>query len=181
DELAAKSNYFIGNDPKKWHTNVSNYAKVKYEAVYPGVDVVYYGNQRRLEYDFVVAPGVDPGSIKLSFGGAKRIEIDAEGNLVLSTQGGQIKQHRPIIYQEAEGERREIAGGYALKGASEVEFEVGAYDAGRPLIIDPVLSYSSYLGGIGQDSALSITVDSTGNAYLLGNTTSADFPATTGD
>jgi hypothetical protein len=179
-EMAAKNNYFIGNDPSKWRTNISNYEKVKYEAVYPGVDMVYYGNQRQLEYDFVVASGADPSPIKLSFEGAESIEIDGEGNLVLSTRGGQIRQHRPIIYQEAENGREEIAGGYVLKGKSEagfeVGFEVGAYDAGRPLVIDPVLSYSSYLGGIGLETSTDVVVDSAGNAYLTGNTQSSDFP-----
>jgi hypothetical protein len=180
DELAAKSNYFIGNDPKKWHTNISNYRKVKYEAVYPGVDMVYYGNQRQLEYDFVVAPGADHSQIKLSFEGAEKIEIDAEGNLVLSTQGGQLKQHRPIIYQEEENGRLEIAGNYVLKGKNEagfeVGFEVGAYDTSRPLVIDPTLSYSTYLGGTGLDSSTDMIVDSAGNAYLTGQTSSTTFP-----
>jgi hypothetical protein len=176
EELAAKSNYFIGKDSKKWRVNVSNYGKVKYEAVYPGVDAIYYGNQRRLEYDFVVAPGADASRIRLAFEGAEKIEIDKEGNLILSTKGGQLLQHRPIIYQEENGKRQEIAGGYVLKGKSEVGFEVGAYDASRQLVIDPTLSYSTYLGGAGLDSSTDMTVDSAGNAYLTGQTSSMDFP-----
>src|SRR5215213_3065888 len=141
-ELPGKSNYFIGDDPHRWRTNVTGYAQVQYSGVYPGVDMIYYGKQRQLEYDFVVAPGASPQIISLGFDGAEKIEIDEQGDLVLHVAGRQVRQHKPFIYQDdAGGVRREIFGGYVLKGEQIVGFRVGEYDARRPLIIDPVLSY----------------------------------------
>src|SRR5882762_7564910 len=180
DELTGKANYFIGKDPKKWRTNVPTYAKVQYENIYPGIDLVYYGNQRQLEYDFVVAPGADPKKIVLGFKGADRLEIDAQGELVLHAAGGDIRQHKPIIYQEIDGVRYDIAGGYVRKGASRVGFEVAAYDTNRPLVIDPMLSYSTYVGGSGNDVGRGIAVDAEGSAYIVGVTDSIDFPTTPG-
>jgi hypothetical protein len=176
DELPGKSNYFIGNDPAKWRAGVANYARVQYRSVYPGIDMVYYGNQRQLEYDFVVAPGADPRRVALGFDGVDALKVDAGGDLVLSTAGGEIRQHKPVVYQEVDGARREVAGNYVLKGASEVGFDVGEYDTSRPLVIDPVLVYSTYLGGSDSDSAYSIDLDSRGYAYVTGMTTSDNFP-----
>jgi len=176
-ELPGKSNYFIGDDPHRWRTNVTGYAQVQYSGVYPGVDMIYYGKQRQLEYDFVVAPGASPQIISLGFDGAEKIEIDEQGDLVLHVAGRQVRQHKPFIYQDdAGGVRREIFGGYVLKGEQIVGFRVGEYDARRPLIIDPVLSYSTYLGGISSDIGDSIAIDAGGNAYLTGTTTSSNFP-----
>src|SRR5258706_347616 len=181
DELPGKANYFIGKDRSNWRTNVPTYAKVQYRNVYPGVDLVYYGNQRQLEYDFVVAPGADTKKIALRFRGADKLEIDVEGNLVLRTAGGDIHQHKPVIYQEIDGFRREVAGGYVRKGADRVGFQLAAYDTTRPLIIDPVvLSYSTYLGGGAGDFSNGIAVDAAGNAYVTGFTASSDFPTTAG-
>jgi hypothetical protein len=181
DEQPGKANYFIGKDPAKWRSNVPTYAKVHYRNVYPGIDLVYYGNQRQVEYDFVVAPGADPKKIALRFQGADKLEIDAEGDLVLHTAGGDIRQHKPAIYQEFDGIRREIAGSYFRKGANRVGFQVAAYDRARPLIIDPViLSYSTYLGGNSLDQVQGIAVDRDGNAYVTGHTWSSDFPTTAG-
>ena len=180
EELPGKANYFIGNDPGKWRTNVPTYAKVRYREVYPGIDLVYYGNQRQLEYDFVVAPGADPKKIVLGFKGADKIEIDANGDLVLHAAGGTIRQHKPIIYQEIDGVRHEISGSYVRRGANRVGFKVAAYDASHPLVIDPVLSYSTYLGGSGGDGASKIAVDMDGNAYVTGGTNSGNFPTTSG-
>src|SRR6266513_2842997 len=181
DELPGKANYFIGKDRSKWRTNVPTYAKVQYQNVYPGIDLVYYGDQRQLEYDFVIAPGVNPKKIVLGFRGADKLEIDSQGELVLHTSGGDIRQHKPIIYQEIDGVRREIDGGYVRKGANRVGFQLAAYDTTRPLIIDPVvLSYSTYLGGSDEDWAGGIAVDADGNAYVTGYTRSTDFPTTTG-
>ncbi len=180
DELAGKANYFIGKDPAKWRTYVPTYAKVQYREVYPGIDLVYYGNQRQLEYDFVIAPGTDPDQIILGIEGADKLEIDADGNLVLLVAGGEIRQRKPVIYQEIDGVRHEISGGYTIKDPNRVGFQVADYDSSLPLIIDPVLAYSTYLGGSGDDRGVSIAVDSAGSAYVTGTTGSVTFPATVG-
>ncbi len=117
DELPGKSNYFIGNDPAKWRTNVPNYAKVKYADVYPGIDLVYYGNQRQLEYDFVVAPGADPRAIRLALDGDEKRRIDGQGDLVLEAEGSELRLHRPVIYQEINGARQRIAGNFVIRAA----------------------------------------------------------------
>ncbi len=178
EELAGKSNYFIGTNPLKWHTNVSLYARVKYAGIYPGIDLVYYGNQRQLEYDFVVAPGADPRLIQFEVGGAKHIHRDDSGDLVLATPHGEVRWRKPLVYQETNGERQQVDGRYVIKARQQVGFEVAAYDRQRQLIIDPVvfLSYSTYLGGTGDDEGKAIAVDSAGNAYVTGFTSSTDFP-----
>jgi uncharacterized repeat protein (TIGR01451 family) len=175
EELPGKSNYFIGNDPRNWHSNVANYRKVKYEGVYPGVGLVYYGTQGQLEYDFVVAPGGDPHRIALQFDGA-RPALDTNGDLLLSMAGGEVRFRQPVTYQSAGGRRHLVDGHYVLAGSQLVSFEVGDYDRNLPLVIDPVLVYSTYLGGSVNDLAHAIAVDSAGNAYVTGETTSADFP-----
>ena len=181
EEQPGKTNYFIGKDPAKWRTDVPTYAKVHYRGVYPGIDLVYYGNQRQLEYDFVVAPGADPKKIVLGFKGTDELEIDAQGDLVLHTPGGNIRQHKPVIYQEIDGVRRKIDGRYVIKSGKRVGFRLAAYDTTRPLVIDPVvIAYSSYLGGGWSDGASGIAMDADGNAYVTGGTTSPDFPTTAG-
>ena len=179
EELPGKSNYFLGNDPKKWRTNVPHYAKIQYKDVYPGVDLVYYGNQRQLEYDLIVTPGANPEAIQLAFEGEDDLEIDAQGDLVLDSDGGQVRLHKPFVYQQVDGVRQEISGAYVLNGGRQVSFEVAAYDVGKPLIIDPVLSYSTYLGGSASgtnETGFGIAVDVSGNAYVTGQTASTDFP-----
>jgi uncharacterized protein (TIGR03437 family) len=176
DELPGKSNYFIGSDPQQWRAGVTHYAKVKYRNVYPGVDLVYYGHERQLEYDFVLSPGADPKQIKLAFDGAERMRIDGDGDLTLGTAAGEALQHRPVVYQEANGGRRTVDGRYVLLGQNEVGFEIGEYDASRPLVIDPVLSYATYLGGSANDDVRAIRVDAAGNIYVAGITLSTDFP-----
>ncbi|HEX8190360.1 MAG TPA: FG-GAP-like repeat-containing protein, partial [Pyrinomonadaceae bacterium] len=179
DKTPATVNYFVGNDPRRWRTGIPTYARVQYRNVYPGVDVVYYGNQRQLEYDFVVAPGADPRRIRLVVEGASAAKLDAGGDLVLSTPAGGVTQRKPVAFQEAGGVRREVAAGYKVRG-SEVSFELGEYDRGLPLVIDPVLFYASYLGGGDQDTGLGVAVDAAGSAYVCGSTISDDFPATPG-
>jgi len=176
DQLPGRTNYFIGNDPKNWHTDVPSYGRVKYAGVYPGVDLVFYGNQRRLEYDFVVAPGADPKSIAMNVDGARKMRINSHGDLVLSVAGGEVELQKPVVYQNVKGERRKIAGGYAIDGNRRVTFSVGSYDSGEPLILDPVLNYSTYLGGSAGEFGFAIAVDGTGNAFIAGQTFSTDFP-----
>lgn len=176
DELPGKSNYLIGNDREKWHTNIPNYAKVKYEDVYPGVDMVYYGDRRQLEYDFVVAPHADSGAIRLAFKGAQQTLIDARGDLVLKTADGELRQRKPIVYQETNGAKQYVAGRYLLTANGEVGFAIGKYDTSRPLIIDPVFVYSTYLGGSQEDVSYGIAVDAEGDCYVTGETFSSNFP-----
>jgi hypothetical protein len=175
DKLAGTSNYFIGNDPEKWRTNVPTYRKVKYEGIYPGVDLVYYGNQRQLEYDFIVAPGADPRRIAFDVSGANRIHRDGHGDLVFKTGEDETRWHKPVAYQEKDGSRQLVAAHYAITDTNRVGFEVAKYDASRPLYIDPLI-YSTYLGGSGYDYGSSIAVDTTGIAYVTGGTYSTDFP-----
>jgi hypothetical protein len=179
DQLTGVSNYLIGNDPSQWHTNIPNYARVEYQNVYAGINLVYYGNnQQHLEYDFVLAPGANPSAIQLSFQGTQGVKIDSQGNLVLHTSGGDVVEQAPVLYQDSNGVRQSVSGHYVLEGNGEVGFAVGPYDPGRPLVIDPTYSlvYSTYLGGKGTDAGYGIAVDSAGNAYVTGLTASTNFP-----
>ncbi len=222
-ELPGKSNYFIGNDPKKWRTNVPNYAEVKYEGVYPGIDLVYYGSESgQLEYDFVVAPGADPSVIAFDIVGAGLVpapgrprgaplRIDSAGDLVIPTDAGAMRFHKPVVYQPvapsfraapvaAVSDRRtamgtsplqphpkskienpkSVDGRFVLLADNHIGFTVDAYDRTRPLIIDPVLSYATYLGGTSDDLGIGLTVDGSGNAYVVGFSTSTNFPVSPG-
>jgi hypothetical protein len=178
-QLPGKSNYFIGNDPKKWHTQVPTYAQVRYQDAYPGIDLVYYGHHGQLEYDFVVAPGASPQAITLAIAGTGHdapLRIDREGDLVAAIDDGEVCFHKPVVYQPAGAERKYVDGRYVLKGEHEVGFEIAASDPMKPLVIDPTLSYSTYLGGSDYDNGLGIAVDSAGNAYVTGYTSSINFP-----
>jgi hypothetical protein len=176
DVLPGRSNYFIGSDPSQWRRGVASYRKVRYGDVYPGIDLIYYGNQQEIEYDFVVAAGADPNAIKLTFNGMEQMSVDGQGDLVLQTTDGEVRQRKPVVYQEVDGYRQEVASRYVLTSEREVGFELAAYDRGRALVIDPVLAYSTYLGGSDSDKAYSIAVDAEGNAYVSGNAHSLDFP-----
>jgi len=176
DQLPGKTNYFIGNDATKWRIDVPSYARVFYTNIYDGVDLVYYGNQRQLENDFVVAPGVDPDVIALAFEGAQGIVIGKTGELLLQTADGQLQMQKPVAYQVINGARHEVASSYVMRNRQTVGFEIPAYDHTAPLVIDPVLVYSTFLGGTGQDSGLAIAVDPSGNAYVTGEAGSANFP-----
>jgi len=180
--------YFIGNDPKNWRSGIPTFGKVNYSQVYSGVDLVFYGNQRQLEYDFVVAPGADPSRIAWRIDGA-RAGIDAEGNLALSAPDGPATFKKPLLYQMDGDKKARVEGAFAVAG-NEIRFRLGAYDHSRALIIDPVLSYASYLAGTGQDyigtatgpgnlqvgTSQGLAVDSAGSAYVTGTTFSIDFP-----
>lgn len=177
DELPGKINYFIGNDSQKWRTNVRTYARVKYDAVYQGIDLVYYGNQRQLEYDFIIAPGADPDKIKLGLDAQHKMLIDAQGDLVIRTaNGGDLRQPKPFTYQERDGVRREISSRYVIKSGHEIGFQIGSYDHSLPLVVDPTLVYSTYLGGDGSDQAYGIALDAGGSAYVTGRTSAYNFP-----
>jgi hypothetical protein len=181
EELPGRTNYLNSGDPGKWRTDVPQYARVEYHDLYPGVDLVYYGNRTdkgvRLEHDFVVRPGSDPAKIRLCFEGVDGVELNASGDLVLRLpEGGELIQHAPVIYQESDGEKKAVQGGYVLSGdGSEVGFQIAQYDPGKTLYIDPLISYSTYLGGSGYDFGYGIAVDSTGCAYVTGWTYSVDF------
>jgi hypothetical protein len=178
DKLPGIVNYLIGDDSKKWHANIPTYSRVHYQEIYPGVDMVYYGNQRQLEYDFVIAPGADLRAVKFRLEGAQHLSIDETGDLVITVDHSEVKLRKPVIYQITDqGERHEVIGSYALKG-NEVGFKVKDYDSKKPLIIDPVLSYSTYFGPAA--NSMAIAVDASGNAYLTGSATSAIFPTTAG-
>jgi uncharacterized repeat protein (TIGR01451 family) len=169
DELPGRVNYFRGQDQSRWQHDVPTFARVAYAGVYPGIDAVYYGNQRQLEYDFNVAPGADPAQIKLRFEGAENLRVDEAGDLLIETAAGEVRQHKPFVYQEIEGARREIASSYQLEPDGQVGFALAAYDATRPLVIDPVLAYASYVGATSSDAAFGVAVDADGFAYITGN------------
>jgi uncharacterized protein (TIGR03437 family) len=180
--------YFIGNDPKKWRSGIPTYGKVEYPQVYPGVDLVFYGNQRQLEYDFVVAPGADPSRIAWRIDGA-RASVDAEGNLVLRASNGPASFKKPVLYQLDGDNKTNVEGSFAVAG-NQVRFRLGSYDHSRALIVDPVLSYASYLAGSATDQiglstgpgtaqmgvSQGLAVDSAGSVYVAGYTYSLDFP-----
>ena len=173
--LSGKANYFLGSNPRAWTKNVSTFQKVRYSGVYPGVDVVYYGNHRQLEYDFVVKPHADPSRIRLAFPGAAGVRIDAKGELALSLKSGEIHWHRPIVYQQIAGSRKNIDGRYILTPDHHVSFEVARYDSTKPLVIDPALAYESYLSTAGDQKILGIAIDPLNNIYVGGWTSGTLF------
>lgn len=178
NELLARTNYFIGNDSTRWQTEAPNYARVRVEGVYRGVDVVYYGSSEQLEYDFNVAPGADFKAIRLRFDGTGRISVDRAGELVIDTPAGEVRQRKPIAYQSLSGVRKTVPARYVICGKRDVRFVVGEHDKHLPLVIDPILVYSTYLGGLYSERTYGLALDATGNAYVTGETYSPDFPIT---
>ncbi len=188
-QLPGRSSYFIGNDPAKWHRDIPQYARVRYANVYPGIDLVFYGNRGRLEYDFKLAPGTDPSRVGLKFEGHNQLAIDSNGDLLVTLSGGDLRLQPPRAYQMIGGHERRIVSRFQLRSENEVGFAVGPYDRARELVIDPVLTYSTYLGGTGDEGCSvilatgtpvsgcpAVAVDPASNAYIAGSTTSADFP-----
>ena len=180
NELPGVTNYYVGSDSKNWHTGVKQYSAVSYRDVYPGVNMVFHGAQRQLEFDFVVSPGADPKTIGLGFKGAKRLATDAAGNLVLASSAGDVVLHKPVAYQEKDGKREIVEAAFLVKNRNEVGMNLGAYDRGRELVIDPTLSYATYLGGSAEDEIFGIAVDGSGNMYVAGQMDSPTFPSSTG-
>jgi hypothetical protein len=196
EQLPGKSNYLIGNDPAKWHRDIPQFARVRYQGVYPGVDLVYYGNQGQLEYDFEVAPDADPAQIALQFQGPEKTTLDAGGNLILASSAGEIQLKAPRVYQQSGAEQQAVAAKFALRPDGKIAFELGAYDRRRALVIDPVLTYSTYFGGNGAEACPgnvrilvgailappagcpAVGIDASSNIYLAGSTASTVFPLT---
>lgn len=169
-------NYFIGNQPSQWHTGVPTYQEVRYHSIYPGVDLRFHGSQRQLEYDFNVAPGADSRQIALDVTGARKVAIDSDGNAVLTTAAGDVVLHKPYSYQEIQGTPREVAAGFELRNGSQLAFRLGAYDRSQTLVIDPVITYSTFIGGSDEDQIYALALDSSGNTYVAGETFSVDYP-----
>jgi uncharacterized protein (TIGR03437 family) len=174
--LPGRSNYFIGNDPSQWRTDVPTYSKIRYPEVYPGIDLVYYGNGCGLEYDFIVAPGHSHELISLEIEGAQSLQIAQEGHLALRLNGEAIEMRKPVAYQPIGDEKRHVDAAYRLAPGNRVEFQLGAYDANLPLVIDPIIEYSTFFGGSGADAGYGITLDAQNNIYVTGQTSSANFP-----
>ena len=174
--LPGTANYFIGKDPNRWRTNVPNFAKVRLTSVYPGVDLIYYGNQRQLEFDFIVSPGAHPANIQLGFSGAQHLNIDSQGDLLLQVNNHEVRWRKPVVYQDIDGHRNPIAASYVQHQDNTISFALADYDSRRPLIIDPQLVYSTFLGGTSSDTGFAIAADADGNAYITGLTASTDFP-----
>ncbi len=179
DPLGGTVNYLLGAARRGWHTRVPTYGRVAYQDLYPGIDLAFHGRQGALEYDWLLAPHASAGRIRLAVGGAGRLQIDAGGDLLLRTAAGTLRQARPVAYQQSGATRRPVAARYVLRAGHAVGLAVGAYDHSRPLVIDPVLSYATYLGGSNTDQGASIAVDGSGYVYVAGNTLSTNFPTLT--
>src|SRR5205823_3738124 len=166
----------IGQRPDLWRSDVTNYANVGYTGIYPGIDVAYRGAKGRLEYDFAIAPGSDPNSIRLQFVGTSKTRITSDGDLLVTVSGDELRSKKPTAFQIVDGHKKLVPVRYRTDRHGRFRFNVGHYDRRRPLVIDPVLVYSTFLGGSNFDSGESIAVDGSGNAYIAGTTLSYDFP-----
>jgi len=175
-QMTGKVNYLIGSDPARWRTGITTYAKVRIDDLYPGIGLVYYGNHQKLEYDLTVAPGADPAAVAIRFEGVDKVFLSETGELVLKVSDGEIRQRGPLLYQVDASNRIEVSGGYRITDDGTVTFTVGRYDRRRPLIIDPLVAYSTYFGGNGADLGLAVKVDARGDFYLTGETLSTQFP-----
>lgn len=174
--LSAKHNYLRGDDPRHWQRAIPTYEKVRYRNLYPGIDLIYYGRQRHLEYDLVVAPGADPAAIRLRVAGMDGLRVDDGGALRLQVADRTLTLSKPVIYQETAGGRQAVKGGYVRLADNQVGLQLASYDRSKPLIIDPVLNYSTFLGGSGFDQGKGVAVDGAGNIYVVGQAASGDFP-----
>ena len=174
-QQVSTSNYFVGNDPSKWRASVPNYGKARYRNLYPGIDLAYYGHHGAVEYDWIVSPGADARKVRITFDGADQVRIDQLGDLVVRLGKSKYRHKKPVVYQEVAGKRIEVAGAWVLHG-KEAGFRIGTYDREQPLVIDPVLIYSTYLGGTGLDFAYAIAVDRFGNTFVTGGAGSTNFP-----
>ncbi|MGN6644031.1 MAG: SBBP repeat-containing protein, partial [Verrucomicrobiota bacterium] len=181
ESLPGKVNYLLGSDSAQWRTGVPLFARVKVAEVYPGIDLVYYADQSaRLEYDFVLQSSASPDQISFRIEGADKVSVDARGDLVLKIGSQEIRQHRPVIYQNVNGRRQPVEGRYALTDRNTVGFRVGHYDRNRQLVIDPVVDFSTFLGGSKTENGWAIAVDAAGNIYVAGETLSKNLPTTPG-
>lgn len=167
EPLETRTNYLIGPDPSAWVTDVPSFARVRYPDVYPGIDLVVHGSAGDVRYDFVVAPGADPAAIRIAWEGASELSVDDSGALVLRAAGVELRQSAPVVFQETGADREAVAGAWALDG-SGAALRVGSYDAARPLVIDPVITYSTYVGQSSYETARDVALDSTGAAYIAG-------------
>jgi uncharacterized protein (TIGR03437 family) len=175
DQLPGLANYFIGSDRSRWRTHVPTYSRIVYRGVYPGIDQIYYGSRGELEYDFIVAPEARPDTIQLEFRGASRVQIEDSGDLVVTTAAGVFRHRKPVVYQVIGGDLRAVSGSYLRKGRNRVGFHVGSYDRSHPLVIDPVMQFSMFVGGAAFEQLYGATLDTAGNIYLTGVTTSPNF------
>jgi RHS repeat-associated protein len=181
DRTATSTNYLVGRDPAQWHPHVPSYARIRYQGIYPGIDALYHASRGALEYDLHVAPKADPRVIRLDFDGAEKISIDERGDLVLHTAAGDIAQKKPVAYQDFDGQRREVRAEYRIVAKNTVALDLGSYDAGRELVIDPVLVYSTYLSGSDNSSgADAVALSRCGEAFVAGYTWASDYPTTPG-
>ncbi len=179
-EMPGTINYYLGNDPSKWVEGAKQYSAVTYRDVYPGVNLAFHGEQRQLEFDYIVSPGANPAPIELGFKGANKIATDPAGNLVLSSTAGDVLLHKPVAYQEKGGQRELVNVSFKTSGTKEVGFAIGAYDHSRELVIDPSVTFATYLGGSAEDDGYAIAIDSSGNSYVTGQTASTNFPTVAG-
>jgi len=181
EPMNARGNYFIGRNQSQWRTGVTQYSRVRYADVYPGVDLIYYGSAGKLEYDLVLRPGADPQRIRMNFRGADRLTVTPEGDLLVSAGDAELVQRKPVIYQEtAAGVRQPVDGRYKLLSSSVVGVELAAYDRRHALTIDPTLVYSSMVGGGGSDSVIGVKVDKAGMVWVAGYTSNGDLTASDG-